>query len=466
MTAPDSSPHATDGADDGRTRLAPFDRAVLLAVALLVFVTALLIWRGDRAGAPVEALTPADGAREVSTLTDVGVLFGQPMDTEQEPALTVRPAVSGTVRWQGNALILAPAAPLRAETTYSVSVPAGMRSQSGRALNEPLSWQFKTGSPRILYLSWDEAERQQLYLIATGGEITTQVTKSDHGVADYAVSPTGRTIVYTAHRANGGSDLWSVGRKGEENGLLLDCAPDQCSNPVWAPDGRRLLYERRPVTAGGGPPRLWWLDVETSESVPLFRDNQALGLGAAFSPDGRWLAYVVPLIEEIRVINLESGNTLTVPSSTGETPVWAPDGSAVITSDVQIQGERFSIYLYRVTVPEGATANLSGEGETNDGTPSWSPDGSWLAFGRKVPRAPVGRQIWLMRPDGSERTPLTNDQESNFSRPLWSPDGTSLLFQRFRLTEPEAAPGIWLMDADGGRLREVVTPGFQPQWLP
>lgn len=459
-----NTPDAPESA--GRAPVATFDRAVLLALGFLLLLTTLLIWRGDRAGAPVEALAPADGAADVSTLARVSVRFGQPMDTDQSPAITIRPAITGTVRWQDNTLIFAPEQPLQPVTTYTVTVPAGVRSRSGRSLNEPLTWSFHTAEPRILFLSWDAQDRQQLYATTPQGAPPTQLTASEHGVVEYTVSPTGATIVYTEQRPDGGSDLRAVDRDGDNDRLLLDCTPDQCSGPVWAPDARRLLYERRRVQAGGGPPRLWWLDAETGDTVRLFQDDQQLGLAAAFSADGRWLAYVVPLVEEIRLVNLDTGTTLTVPSSTGETPIWAPHENAVVTSDVQIQGERFSIYLYRVTVPDGTMTNLSGDTETNDGAPSWSPDGTWLAFGRKVPRAPVGRQIWLMRPDGSERTPLTNDQEINYSRPLWSPDGTMILTQRFQITEPEADPGIWLLELDGARLHEVVTPGFQPRWLP
>ena len=456
-----------DGKTSGHTGRAPlFSPQWAVLFASLFLLVALLIWRAFDRWPPPQTLVPADGATDVSTTTHVSVRFDQPVVTDPSPTITLQPAVDGTLRWHDNTLTLTPSTPLQASTTYTVTVPAGAPGPSGRTLQEPLTWHFRTASPRILFLSWDEEERQQLFSTTPQATSTTRLTESEHGVAGYTVSPRGQTIVYVAKRAGGGTDLWALGRDGEDKGQLLNCAPEQCRNPVWAPDGRRLLYERWPVPSSAQAPRLWWLDTETGDTLRLFKDDEKYGLRASFSADGRWLAYVAPLAEEVHILNLDTADSVLVPTSTTETPVWAPHENTLITSGVQVRGERFSIHLYRVSVPEAIMHNLSGDTETDDGAPSWSPDGSWIAFGRKVPRAPVGRQIWLMRPDGSERTPLTNDQESNFSRPLWSPDGTTLLSQRFRIPDPEAEPGIWTLDIASGRLREIVTPGFQPQWLP
>jgi len=71
-----------------------------------------------------------------------------------------------------------------------------------------------------------------------------------------------------------------------------------------------------------------------------------------------------------------------------------------------------------------------------------------------------------MRPDGSEARYLTSEPEIHHGLPVWSPDGRYLAFQRFPLKELSARPSIWLMDVETEEIRELVTPGNRPTWLP
>ena len=44
--------------------------------------------------------------------------------------------------------------------------------------------------------------------------------------------------------------------------------------------------------------------------------------------------------------------------------------------------------------------------EAEESEPAWSPDGTWIAYVRRTPGTPA-KELWLMRPDGSERRALT-----------------------------------------------------------
>jgi Tol biopolymer transport system component len=214
-------------------------------------------------------------------------------------------------------------------------------------------------------------------------------------------------------------------------------------------------------------PQLWWLDTQTGESLPVFADANQTGFGASLSPDNQWLSYIVPEAQEIRVTHLETGEHISAPNQTGESSVWHPDGQSLMMSDMWFQGESFSQHLFNMDLDTAELINISGEQvTTNDSLPVFSPNGEWVAFGRKKPRAPMGKQLWLMRPDGSEPISITENADMHYNNPAWSPDGTQIVMQGFNQAEPNSFPMLWVVDVETEELEALVSPGIQPVWLP
>jgi Tol biopolymer transport system component len=68
--------------------------------------------------------------------------------------------------------------------------------------------------------------------------------------------------------------------------------------------------------------------------------------------------------------------------------------------------------------------------------------------------------VWTIDADGTDLTRLTHSPWPEFD-PSWSPDGTQIAFRSERSGEPE----IWLMNADGKGQRRL-TAGLSPAWSP
>lgn len=447
-------------------RFSRFDQAVLLTIAAAILLTALFIWRGDRVGVRVEQIVPAANAAAVSTQAAIRVTFAQVM-VPAIPSLTFTPPVEGTTRWEGPTLVFEPTQGFEPDVEYTVEIAAGLASQQGRVLLEPLQWTFQTTRPRVVFITYAEDDSTQLAIV-TPGQPPQQLTQEAFDVLDYAVAPDGLTIAYAMTRADGGVDLWLIGTDGQNRRQILDCAGASCGNPVWHPDSRRLVYERRNVLTVGappGPPRLWWLDVASGETIAVFEDSQWLGLLATFSPDGQWLSYVSPLAQEVQAYNLETAQTFLIQSRTGESAGWSPDSRELFFTEAEVLPDSFSVVIYRANLASGEVVKLSGDIPYTDGWPALSPDGEWIAFNRKLPNEASGKQIWLMRQDGSEARPLTSTPTLHFGPPTWSLDGQTLLFQRYELTAA-GDPSIWLLNVTTGEMQEIAPLGIQPTWLP
>jgi TolB protein len=451
-----------------------FDKAVILSLLAMALAIAFMVWRGDRVGARVVAISPAAGAADVSSQSDIRITFDQMMAVPNAGLpLEINPPVSGTISWDGPTLIFSPITPLKPDTTYTVSLTEHLASQNERAVLTPPAWQFQTRPARLIYVAPDTNNVDQLFVVNPFNDeiLPVQLTHETVGVFDYDITVDGATVAYSALRNDGGSDLKAITMSDDQPSMLLECPEAICYGVSWTPDGQRLTYERRAILVAGtapGPPRLWWLSVDTGETVIIFDDSQIIGYGAKWSPDGQWLSYVAPGSQGVQAYNVVDGRSFVIPSRMGSVAVWSPNSEALLVTDVQRSNDGgFAVHLLRARPESGELIDISGEGEAiEDTSPVWSPDGQWLALTRKTAGESMGKQVWLMRPDGSEARSLTDEPEAHHAFPAWSPDGRHLVYQRFPLKELNVQPAIWLMNIETGEARELIVPGNRPLWLP
>lgn len=455
-----------------------FDAVVWLVMTLLAGLVTAVIFLGSRVGLAVVGQTPPPGAAHVSTQTQIRVQFEETMGSAPDTAVTLSPFISGTTRLEGDTLIFQPLTPLSSDTVYEVVVHAGIQGANGRTLHNPLTWQFQTGQPRILFIKPDPEGPDQLFVAdADGRQPPVQLSQAYATVLDFAAAPDSSQIAYTVltndQQMSGTADLWLMNADGSNQRMLLACPEAMCSRPVWTPDGRRLVYERREILNPGAPPgnpRLWWLDVASGQTVPVFQDSQLLGLFAAISPDGRWLSYVSPTDQGIQLYNLEDGSGLLVPNKMGTAVSWHPGSDRIALADIVTAETDWGVVISTVSIPDGDVTTLSrserGGLDVDDSNPAWSPDGNRLAFGRKQARSAMGRQLWLMDADGAAVVPLSGDPDIHHSAFFWSPDGRTLLYQRYNLKELYAQPSVWVIDIQTGQTTEIAYPATQPAWLP
>jgi Tol biopolymer transport system component len=456
------------------------DKAALAFVAVTLAVIALVLWRGDQAGVQVTRSTPAAGAQGVATRPQLAFTFSEPMNpATMEGRFQVNPPLSGTLRWNGNTAFYTPLQPLLRDTAYTVTVRAGGQSERGRAMLRDVSISFRTGHPRILYLT-PAAENGNLVIRDGADGATRALTEEPFGVFDFAASPDGRRIAYSATRDESDTrDLWLINPDGSGRERIVTCDGQICQSPSWSADGASIAFERRAIVQGAighspGPARIWLYDLSAQTAAPLSTDSQQIGQLPIWAPAGNRLAYYDPSAGAVTVLDVSSGERLQLPSVLGDTGTWSPDGAQLIYAELKATDAGQYNQLLRADLVNNVITPVMPLSNSNDTSVVWSPLGTQIAFSRQ--RAghrsaaggymPLGPQVWISTPDGRDAHALTDDPEYSYGGLAWSPDSEWIAVVRNNLRMPNPRPEVWLLRADGTARVKLSGDATIPAWLP
>jgi Tol biopolymer transport system component/DNA-binding winged helix-turn-helix (wHTH) protein len=369
-----------------------------------------------------------------------------------------------------------------------------------------------------------------------------------------ALSPDGSRVAFAWDGGTGGpSDLY-VKQAGTEHPLRLTDDPEDKGYPAWSPDGGTIAFQRlganggvcaipaiggpevRLATAGPMPPGLDWspdgkqlaFAIEQGPGLPSRIMAFTPGEGTkhpltfppascrgdkypAFSPDGRWLAFVrtdSTFNEDIFLARLgQTPGAQARRLTKGQLNVfglgWTPDGRSIVFGAVPQGKSR----LWRLDVGSGALTWLVTPGEravrptiskrgrrmvyeeptrtsgiyrlgAGPGGPTssrpeafivstqqesearLSPDGGRIAF---VSSRSGRREIWVCDREGTEARQVTDFQGRDVRRPCWSPDGRFLAFSG----EVDGLLLVHVVSAEGGPPRLLARTDYQqlgPVW--
>src|SRR3954469_15338090 len=293
---------------------------------------------------------------------------------------------------------------------------------------------FQGDNGRIAFRRYlnDDHTRAALFTVRPSGGEIERITHP-HGLTATTEpdwSPSGHWIVYTVYPENDEdrSRMAIIRRDGTHHRSLAGVCTGSClfdGFPAWSPSGDRIAFQR-----GLGPQmgqnKLIAIYVMRRNGTQLHRVTQK---HASVMEDARWEDH---------------------------SPAWSPSGRRLAFERFDRKRDRQAVFTMR---RNGTDLRRITPWSLDASQPDYSPNGKWLLV-RTHEGSDISGNIWLLRPNGHRRHPVTHDPAgtAKWQSGSFSPNGKKIQAGRTPIVSGEQQPGtdVWVMDLDGSNLRNIT----------
>lgn len=273
-------------------------------------------------------------------------------------------------------------------------------------------------------------------------------------------------IVFTMSNSQGGKEVYVIDSDGENLRQVTNYG-DLVESPTWSPDARRIAF----TSWKTGEARIYETDLYggNERMLPAARGDGDY-ITPSYHPDGKVLAFSVlgsNAQSGIFTYDLERDCCLSYLSGGpwyDLSPTYSPDGRWLALNTL-----RFGTAVPQVMMmpAEGGSAETLSPYEYGSGgfyaAPDWSPIGDLVAFHGRIDRR--GRyHILVANLEDGGRVLRQLTSEGNNEAPSWAPDGRHLVF----VGERRWGHGLMVVDIATGSVRALLA-GQRvglPDWSP
>jgi len=275
-------------------------------------------------------------------------------------------------------------------------------------------------------------------------------------VADPEMSPDGRSIAYVRMSYDIKTDrprgsVWLIGIDGK-NARPLSGLPSSGS-PRWSPDGTRIAYLAR-AADGSNQLFMYWTGSGVTAAISNFTESPS---GLAWSPDGRWLSFTMPVPAERKPLKVE------LPEAP-KNAHWADPPKLIDRVVFRVDGEGYLPNAFNqvfVMAADGGAARQLTQGDyDNDGPPAFTADGAGVLISANrrsdADYDPLDTEIYRIDLADGAIHALT-DRRGPDRHPVPSPDGKHIAYLGFDDREMGyQATQLYVMDSDGAHSHSLT----------
>jgi Tol biopolymer transport system component len=260
-----------------------------------------------------------------------------------------------------------------------------------------------------------------LFSLDVGTGVRTPFHDPGHGTFDFELSPDGSQLLMSwDHMQFGKREVWIANADGTGAHELVRT---DGAMGTWFPDSRHIAYVGLP--RGSDTRQVIVLDTETGVTT-VVTDEESDPKDPTVSPDGRTIVYTVtetaglgrppgdrgeppapvPPTSRLRAVDAEGSSKARTLATSHDTGYWMPDVAP--SGDIVWVSGRYmyiglddlaEIRLIGAHDGDGVIVASNGDDIIWVDRPTWSPDGSLLAYTRETPDGP---EVWVYDPTSGE----------------------------------------------------------------